>query len=55
MRCDCCGGTYTDPVGDLVIWDAVAEHRSELRRKAAEDRAAWDEAERLTRQAMEGA
>jgi len=51
-RCDCCGGEYTDPVGDLVIWDAVLTYREELRAKRHEERKAWDAAERATAEAM---
>jgi hypothetical protein len=53
MRCDCCGGTYYDQVAELVIWEAVVEHREQLAEKARRDRAAWAEAERLTREALE--
>ena len=51
-RCDCCGELYTDPVGDLVIWDAVYAYREALEVKARRDRAAWSEAERLTKEAL---
>ncbi len=51
-RCDCCDEVYTDPVGDLVIWDAVLTYRDELQAKERRDGAAWREAERATEEAM---
>jgi len=44
VKCDCCGGTFIDEVGLMVIEDAVITYRSELRAKAREDDAAWSTA-----------
>jgi hypothetical protein len=51
-RCDCCGEELVDPVGDLVIWEAVHAYRDELRARAAEERKAWSAAERATEEAL---
>ena len=51
-RCDCCGHEYVDPVGDLVIWEAVYAYRAELQARAEQERAAWRAAEKATEEAL---
>jgi len=51
-RCDCCGEELVDEVGQLVIWNAVHAYREALQDKRAEERKAWAEAERMTREAQ---
>lgn len=53
-RCDCCGEEFVDPVGELVIWDAVYTYRSERRAKERREQAAWDAADAATAAALGG-
>ncbi len=44
VRCDCCGGTFIDEVGLMVIEDAIRAYREELRAGRHRDDRAWSEA-----------
>lgn len=54
VRCDCCGEWFVDEVGLMVVEDAIREYHDELLAKARRDANAWADAERRTREALEG-
>lgn len=53
-RCDCCNGEFTDPVGDLVIWDAVYAYRAELRHRQSELEATQARVQAIANRVLEG-
>lgn len=53
--CECCGDTFVDEAGALLVWDAVAAYRDALLENAEHDRAVWAEAERATQAALAAA
>jgi hypothetical protein len=51
-RCDCCGETFVDEVGLLLVEEAVVSYRDARVEREAKKRRAWAEAERRTQDAL---
>lgn len=52
MTCDCCGGTYVDEAGAMLIWEAADSFRDAVLRERTLKDAAVREASSLTEKAL---
>lgn len=52
VTCDCCGETFVDEAGLLMVEDAIVSFRDALVAKHEKDKAAWSDAFALADQAL---
>lgn len=55
VPCDCCGETLIDPVGLVIVCDAVRAYRIGVENRQHDEAAAWREAHEKAAAAMEAA
>jgi hypothetical protein len=55
VTCDCCGDTFLDEVGLVLVTEAIHAYRDGCAAKEARDREAWAAAEHATQMAMAAA
>lgn len=55
VKCDCCGETFVDEVGLMLVSSAVVAYRDELIEQKARERHAWEQAEVATQRALQAA